>query len=215
MSSASATSARFTVTIRPTSTRDWRAAIGIPGANPTPLLGGQALIGGNNGELDYQGDGGPYNVPQKLYQFTDSLSYIHGRHIFKYGASIGKRELNFVQGNDAKGYFVLGGTGYPGTGRFTGYEMSEVLAGFPDYEIGQFKGLYQHAELGNRLFRAGRLACEQPADLELGIRYDYYTWPYEINNEQSNWVPVQRDRSDRRRVIHARQSWCGRAREEA
>jgi hypothetical protein len=46
------------------------AGIGIPGANPTALLGGQALIGGNNGELEYQGDGGPYNVPQILWQIT-------------------------------------------------------------------------------------------------------------------------------------------------
>ena len=112
------------------------AAIGIPGANPTGLLGGQALIGGNNGELEYQGDGGPYNVPQRFYQATDSLSWNHGRHVFKFGASIGKRELNFVQGNDAKGYWVIGGTGYPGTGRFTGYEMSELLAGFVDYQLG-------------------------------------------------------------------------------
>ena len=93
--------------------------IGIPGANPTPLLGGQALIGGNNTELEYQGDGGPYNVPQKFFQFTDSASYVAGRHVFKVGANIGKREVNFVQGNNAKGYFVIGGINYPGTGRFT------------------------------------------------------------------------------------------------
>src|ERR1700691_5573863 len=40
------------------------AAIGIPGANPTGLLGGQVLIGGNgNPQLDYQGDGGPHHAP--------------------------------------------------------------------------------------------------------------------------------------------------------
>ncbi|MGD0790528.1 MAG: hypothetical protein ABR920_02050 [Terriglobales bacterium] len=26
--------------------------------------------------------------------------------------------------------------------------------------------------------------------LNLGIRYDYYTWPYEIHNQQSNWDPT-------------------------
>jgi len=166
------------------------AGIGIPGANPTALLGGQALIGGNNGELEYQGDGGPYNVPQKFYQFNDSLSWIHGRHVFKFGATVGQRQLNFVQGNDAKGYWILGGTGYPGTGRFTGYEMSEVLAGFVDYEIGQFNGLYQTRSWENGYFGQDDWRITNRLTLNLGLRYDYYTWPYEVNNRQSNWVPT-------------------------
>jgi hypothetical protein len=172
------------------------AAIGIPGANPTPLLGGQVLIGGNNGELEYQGDGGPYNVPQKLYQFTDSLSWSHGHHTFKFGATIGKRELNFVQGNDAKGYFILGGTGYPGTGRFTGYEMSEVLAGFSDYEIGQFQGLYQTRSWETGYFGQDDWRVNSRLTLNLGLRYDLYTWPFEIHNLQSNWNPAITDPAD-------------------
>jgi hypothetical protein len=166
------------------------AAIGIPGANPSSLLGGQVLIGGNgNPELDYQGDGGPYNVPQKLYQFTDSVTYSHGRHVFKYGATVGNRHLNFVQGNDAKGYFVLGGLSYPGTGRFTGYEASEVLAGFSDYEIGQFNGLYQTRSWETGYYAQDDWRVSNRLTLNLGFRYDYYTWPYETNNRISNWDP--------------------------
>jgi hypothetical protein len=167
------------------------AAVGIPGANPSPLLGGQVLIGGNgNPELDYQGDGGPYNVPQKLYEFTDSLSYNRGHHVFKFGATISKRNLNFVQGNDAKGYFVLGGLSYPGTGRFTGYEASEVLAGFPDYEIGQFNGLYQTRSWETGYFAQDDWRVNNRLTLNLGLRYDFFTWPYEIHNQMSNWDPT-------------------------
>jgi hypothetical protein len=166
------------------------ANLGIPGANPVPLLGGQALIGGNNGELEYQGDGGPYNVPQKLYQFNDSLSHIHGRHVLKYGANIGKRQVNFVQGNSAKGYFIIGGVNYPGTGRFTGYEASEILAGFTDYTIGQFLGLYQTRSWETGYFAQDDWRVSNRLTLNLGVRYDLYTWPYEINNRQSNFDPV-------------------------
>jgi hypothetical protein len=166
------------------------AAIGIPGANPTPLLGGQVLIGGNNGELEYQGDGGPYKVPQKLYQFTDSLSFVHGHHVFKFGANIGDRQVNFVQGNSAKGYFILGGDNYPGTGRFTGYEVSEVLAGFPDYRIGQFQGLYNTRSWETGYFAQDDWRVNNRLTLNLGIRYDFYTWPYEIHNQMSNWNPT-------------------------
>jgi hypothetical protein len=166
------------------------AGIGIPGANPTPLLGGQVLIGGNATEITYQGDGGPYNVDQKLFQFTDSLSWVHRRHIFKFGTTVGQRRLGYVQGNDAKGSFILGGNDYPGTGRFTGYEASEIVAGFPDYEVGQFQGLYETRSWETGYFAQDDWHLNNRLTLNLGLRYDYYTWPYEINNQMSNWYPV-------------------------
>ena len=169
------------------------AAIGIPGANPVPLLGGQVLIGGNGGggeRIEYQGDGGPYNVPQKLYQFTDSLSWVHGHHVFKFGGTIGKREVNFVQGNNAKGYFILGGDQYPQTGRFTGYEVSEILAGFPDYKIGQFLGVYNTRNWETGYFGQDDWRVNNRLTLNLGLRYDFYTWPYEIHNLMSNFNPA-------------------------
>jgi len=167
--------------------------IGIPGANPVPLLGGQVLIGGNGGggeKIEYQGDGGPYNVPQKLYQFEDSLSLVRGHHVFKFGANIGDRQVNFVQGNLAKGYFILGGDQYPGTGRFTGNEVSEILAGFPDYKIGQFLGLYNTRSWETGYFGQDDWRVNNRLTLNLGLRYDLYTWPYETHNLQSNWNPA-------------------------
>src|SRR6202522_142212 len=166
------------------------AAIGIRGANPTPLLGGQVLIGGSASEITYQGDGGPYNVDQKFYQFEDALSWVHRRHIFKFGTTVGQRRLGYVQGNDAKGSFILGGNDYPGTGRFTGYEASEIVSAFPDYEVGQFQGLYETRSWETGYFAQDDWHLNNRLTLNLGLRYDYYTWPYEINNQMSNWYPV-------------------------
>jgi hypothetical protein len=109
------------------------ANLGIVNANRSPLLGGGALIGGSNTEIAYTGDGGPYSVPEKTYQFADDVIYTRGNHTFKFGANIIHREVDFFQGNDSKGYFVIGGVNFPGTGRFTGYETSELLSGFTDY----------------------------------------------------------------------------------
>ncbi len=163
------------------------ANLGIVNANRNSLLGGGALIGGNNGEIAYTGDGGPYSVPQKSYQFVDSVTYTRGRHTFKIGANIIHREVDFFQGNLAKGYFVLGGLNYPGTGRFTGYEMSELLAGFPDYTVGVASTFFKTKNYETGYFLQDDWKVNRRLTLNLGVRYDLYTFPYEDGNNQANY----------------------------
>ncbi|HEX3435462.1 MAG TPA: carboxypeptidase-like regulatory domain-containing protein, partial [Pseudacidobacterium sp.] len=90
------------------------ANLGIVNANRNSLLGGGALIGGSNTQIAYTGDGGPYAVPQKSNQFVDALSWTKGAHALKFGASILRREVEFFQGNNSKGYFIIGGVNFPG-----------------------------------------------------------------------------------------------------
>ena len=119
--------------------------------------------------------------------------------IFKFlGASIGERESSTLSrsDNDAKGYWVIGGTGYPGTGRFTGYEMSELLAGFVDYQVGEFNGLYETRSWETGYFAQDDWRITNRLTLNLGIRYDLYTWPYELHNRQSNFNPTITDPAD-------------------
>lgn len=163
------------------------ANLGIVNANRNSLLGGGALIGGNNTEIEYTGDGGPYSVPEKTFQYADSVSWSHGQHAFKAGANIIRREVDFFQGNDAKGYFVLGGVNYPGTGRFTGYETSEMVAGFPDYEIGAASTYFKTFNYETGYFVQDDWKATKRLTLNLGLRYDLYTYPYEQNNNQSNY----------------------------
>jgi hypothetical protein len=161
--------------------------LGIVNANRNALLGGGALIGGNNTEIEYTGDGGPYTVPEKTYQYADALSWTHGVHAFKFGANIIRREVDFFQGNDSKGYFILGGVNYPGTGRFTGYETSEMVAGFTDYRIGTASSFFKTFNWETGYFAQDDWKVNRRLTLNLGIRYDLYTSPYEQNNNQSNY----------------------------
>jgi hypothetical protein len=161
--------------------------LGIVNANRSSLLGGGALIGGSNTEVAYTGDGGPYSVPQKSFQYTDAVTFIHGPHTFKMGANIMRREVDFFQGNDSKGSFVLGGVNYPGTGRFTGYETSELLSGFSDYEIGAASTYFKTFSYETGYFVQDDWKATRRLTLNLGVRYDLYTNPYEENNNQANY----------------------------
>ncbi|WP_263417158.1 TonB-dependent receptor [Terriglobus albidus] len=161
--------------------------LGIVNANRNALLGGGALIGGSNTQIEYTGDGGPYNVPEKTYQYADSLSWTHGNHAFKFGANVIRRRVDFFQGNNAKGYFIIGGVNYPGTGRFTGYETSELVAGFTDYRIGSASTYFKTFSWETGYFAQDDWKVNRRLTLNLGLRYDLYTYPYEQDNNQSNY----------------------------
>lgn len=177
------------------------AGIGIPNANRNSLLGGMALIGGwwgSSSQLEYTGDGGPYQVPQKSFQYLDTVSYTKGRHTFKFGANVIDRHVDFAQGNSAKGYFWIDGgdpnwgSGLTNTrsGTFTGYEVSELLSGFvAAYQIGNLDGYYQTKSWETGYFAQDDFRVNNKLTLNLGLRYDYLTWPYELNNKQSNFDP--------------------------
>jgi hypothetical protein len=171
--------------------------LGIPNANTDPLLGGMTLIGGWYGNMAYVGDGGPYIVVEPAHQFTDAVSWTKGKHVFKFGGSIIHRDVNWTQGNNAKGYFWIddGNYGaYPTAtsahGTFTGYEESEVAAGFMGaYEVGGFHGYYSTRSWENGFFAQDDFRVNRRLTLNLGLRYDLFTWPKEASNHMSNFNP--------------------------
>lgn len=183
---------------QPDSSVPLAANLGIANANTSPLLGGMPIIGGWFGNVSYVGDGGPYLIIEPTQQFSDSVSWIKGRHTFKFGTSLIHRDVNWDQGNDAKGYFWIddGNFGaYPaatsGHGTFTGYETSELLAGFMGaYAVGGFSGYYQTRSWENGFFAQDDFRVNRKLTLNLGLRYDLYTWPKEASNHQSNFDPA-------------------------
>ena len=156
------------------------ADLGIVNANRNAQLGGGALIGGYQNQLEYTGDYGTYAVPENMYEFIDALTYSHKSHIFKFGGSAIRRDVAYFRPIAGKGYFQIG------NGDFTGYEVSELLAGFVDnYSIGAQSGLF-----GTRNYEWGTYAQDDwklspRLTLNLGIRYDIITYPTEEHNRQS------------------------------
>jgi hypothetical protein len=174
------------------------ATLGIANANTSPLLGGMPVIGGWYGNLSYVGDGGPYLIIEPTNQFSDSVTWTKGRHTWKFGGSIIHRDVNFDQGNFAKGYFWIDDGNYGGMpaptsahGTFTGYEESELLGGFMGgYTVGAFSGYYNTRSWENGFFAQDDWRVNKKLTLNLGLRYDVLSWPTEENNHMSNFNPA-------------------------
>ncbi|MBX6361427.1 MAG: carboxypeptidase regulatory-like domain-containing protein [Acidobacterium ailaaui] len=158
------------------------ANLGIVNANRTPELGGGALIGGYNAEIQYTGDYGSYLVPENTYEISNVTTWTHGAHNIRLGAMGIRREVAFFRPIAGKGYFFIG----PGTGDYTGYEVSELLLGFVDnYQIGSQDGFFgtRNYEIG--VFGQDDWRVSRRLTLNLGLRYDILTWPTEEHNRQA------------------------------
>jgi len=158
--------------------------LGIANANRLPELGGTPLIGGFNTEIEFSGDGGPFIVPQTSYQYADTLSWAHGNHSFRFGANIIRRDVDFfISDFRGKGFFNIG----PGTGDFTGYEVSELLAGFIDNYSVSVPNTVNTRSWETGYFAQDDWRISRRLTLNLGLRYDLYTPPYEQHNQWSNF----------------------------
>lgn len=156
--------------------------LGIVNANINQETTGGALIGGWKGDLEYTGDYGLYAVPQNTYEVTDTLSWNHGNHSFKYGGTFIRRQVEFFNPQEGKGYFWID----ENTVEFTGYEVSELLAGgMYDYEIGSQSGYFANIGQEDGIFAQDDWRVTRNLILNLGVRWDFISRPYEAHNQQS------------------------------
>jgi hypothetical protein len=175
-------------------------SLGIVNANRDPSLGGGALIGGYNGQLEYTGDYGPYRVPQNTFQLVDSISWVKGNHTVKFGGTVLKRVVELFRPIAGKGYFRIYGNGdftqcpgAPGAPTLnqsgtTGFEQSDLLIGFMcSYQIGIQNGLVGTKNWENAVFGQDDWRVNNKLTLNLGLRYELLTNPAEHHGRQSNF----------------------------
>jgi hypothetical protein len=157
------------------------AGLGIVNANRNIETSGGALIGGNAG-VDYTGDYGLYAIPQNTYEISDSVDWEKGHHSFKFGATGIMRNMEYFRPIAGKGYFNFG------NGDFTGFPSAEMLAGFTDsYSIGAQSGFFSNISYEDGFFAQDQWRVSQRLTLELGVRYDILTRPYETHNRQASF----------------------------
>ncbi len=176
------------------------ADLGIVNANRDESLGGGALVGGYNDQVEYTGDFGPYRVPQNTLQLVDSVSIVSGAHTFKFGGTILNREVSLFRPLAGKGDFRMygngdftqcpGGPGAPSLAQSgtTGFEQADLLIGFMcRYEIGFQGGPVGTRNWENALFFQDDWRVNRKLTLNLGLRYEVFTNPTERYARQANF----------------------------
>ena len=160
------------------------ANLGIPNANTSPLLGGGALIGNSGSQISYTGDYGDYFVPEDTYQLADNVSWVKGRHNFKFGANIIWRQVNFFNPIAGKGFYQAN-SGSPWS---TGFEQSDMMFGWMNnYQVGPASGMFHTRSWENGFYGQDDWRVSKRLTLNLGLRYDLFTWPTEVNNRMANF----------------------------
>ena len=143
---------------------------------------GQPLIGGTGTGFQYTGDFGPYEVPQNTYEVTDTLSLTRGSHQLNVGGTFLLRHVSYYRPVEGKGGF------FDNPADYTGYDESEFFVGGVDnYQIGSQLGFFENVNQEDAAFLQDDWRVNKRLTLNLGIRYDLLTWPYEAHNQQTSF----------------------------
>ena len=171
--------------------------LGIPGISGVTSANGISLIGGGDGRyLEYLGDFGQYTLDERSLQFSDALSYVRGKHTFKFGVTIIQRHISTINEDDSKGfYFFSDLAATPGTqvplGQ-TGYELADFLVGKTNFTTTARPGVNPATTISyeDGFFVQDDWRCSQRLTLNLGLRYDFFAPPYEVDNRLANYDPA-------------------------
>lgn len=126
---------------------------------------------------------GPRNTYQNTFDYSGSLSWIHGHHELKFGAGYRHDNINALQGIATNGFFVF--STFPYSDAFASF-----LSGQPVFFL-QGVGNFQRGIRGHAFdaYVQDTYKVTSRLTLNLGLRYELPSPDTEIHNEQNLWVP--------------------------
>jgi hypothetical protein len=126
---------------------------------------------------------GPRRTYEDAYDYTGSLSWVHGRHELKFGGGFQHQHINMLQGIATNGFFVF--APFPVTDAFASF-----MIGQPVFFL-QGRGDFSRGTNGKALngYVQDTYKISPRLTLNLGLRYEL-PFPYtEIKNRQTLWIP--------------------------
>jgi len=127
---------------------------------------------------------GPRNTFENAFDYSGSLSWVHGRHEFKFGGGYQHLQVNVLQSIASNGFFVF--APFP----VVPNAFASFLFGQPVFFL-QGRGDFSRGIRGNALnsYVQDTFKVTPRLTLNLGVRYDL-PFPYtEIKNRQTLWIP--------------------------
>lgn len=163
------------------------ADLGIPNVNAgdDPNRQGSLGVGANGGvgQIEFVGDGGPFIQDSNNFHVADKVTFIRGNHTAKAGADYRVRQQNFFDGGagPAKGFIGFDDS-------VTGNTQANVLLGRSSFsnaplQNGPFTISYHEYDV----FVQDDWKVSPRLTLNLGMRWDLLTNPYERHNRQGNY----------------------------
>jgi outer membrane receptor protein involved in Fe transport len=131
---------------------------------------------------------GPRNSYQNSLDVSGALTWIRGRHEFKFGGGFQHTQINVLQGIATNGFFVF--DAFPVSNAFASF-----LFGQPVFFL-QGRGDFARGIRGNALnaYAQDTYKVTERFTLNLGVRYELPSPYTEIHNRQSLFVPGRQSR---------------------
>jgi hypothetical protein len=151
-------------------------------------------ISGYQGFSGNAGDGRPKWQDRGEYELTDSLTWIKGKHILKFGGRMYHRNILFTDARSHNGAFSFTGvmTQRPVTSAGTGVSFADFLLGYPANVTRSNpatwwggSGTYWHG------FIQDDLRLTNDLTVNLGFRYEYTPWLTPYRNQGAVFDPTR------------------------
>jgi hypothetical protein len=163
------------------------ADLGIPNVNSgdDPVRQGLLGVGANGGvgQIEFVGDGGPFFVNSNNYHVADKVTFVRGNHTAKAGADFRVRQVNVFDGGagPAKGFIGF-------DDRDTGNTQANVLLGRSSFSNAPLiNGPFTVSSHEYDVFVQDDWKVSPRLTLNLGLRWDLFTNPFERHNRQGNY----------------------------
>ena len=163
--------------------------LGLQGANTGPNAGAMASLT-ISGESGYSSANLPEVVPQNTYELSDTVFYICGAHLLRFGFSALSNRFGFFQLGSSSGALSFTGTytNNPASSSGTGAGFADFLLGLPvsasKSSFPQGAPYVRYGEYG--AFIQDQWHATRRLTVNLGLRYDLFTPVSERENRLSD-----------------------------